>query len=614
MRTARRHSALVAALLASAAIAALAAALPAHADALLSGTITASSGASIGGVTVSARAEEGTITTTVFTDGSGHYYFPPLEPGKYRVWAQALAFETAKGEIDLAANRRQDFALKPMQDFVRQLPGDVLLAALPDATPEDARMKRLVRNNCTGCHTPSYPLQHRFDEAGWTKIIELMKRVNVGGVYQGAEAKPNGILDCHEKELAAYLARARGPGESSMSVKLPPRPAGEAARVVFKEYSVPIDPELGVEKRTTTDGSDWSLGTPPHGGAIIHDAWADLDGNLWFTSNSPNHSTTVARIDAKTGAVKSLKVNGANGFAAFAHGMTRAPDGILWFNCNPGRGGLARLDPKTGKIDVYIPPAGMSPTGGATTVDYDGKGKIWVSSPDGALRFDPATETFTEFKSPIAKTANGGGLTYGLAADRDGNGWWAEMIIDIVNKGDASSGKSTPVKLAPIAAEMERVTPAERAFYANFTAPDFNSPFPWSEGPRRMGTDKQDDVLWVGDSWGGNLARIDTRTLATSYVPLPDPSSQLPYHVAVDTSHRVWTNMWSADRIMRYDPATKTWTSFDLPTRGSEARYISLLERDGAMEVVVPQFRTNKVAVMTFRSEADLLALARQAQ
>ena len=43
-------------------------------------------------------------------------------------------------------------------------------------------MKRLVRNNCTGCHTPSYVLQHRFDEAGWSAIIDLMKRVNVYGV------------------------------------------------------------------------------------------------------------------------------------------------------------------------------------------------------------------------------------------------------------------------------------------------------------------------------------------------------------------------------------------------------------------------------------------------
>ena len=48
-------------------------------------------------------------------------------------------------------------------------------------------MKRLVRNNCTGCHTASYVLQHRFDEAGWSAIIELMKNVNVYGTYMGAD-------------------------------------------------------------------------------------------------------------------------------------------------------------------------------------------------------------------------------------------------------------------------------------------------------------------------------------------------------------------------------------------------------------------------------------------
>ena len=48
-------------------------------------------------------------------------------------------------------------------------------------------------------------------------------------------------------------------------------------------------------------------------------------------------------------------------------------------------------------------------------------------------------------------------------------------------------------------------------------------------------------------------------------------------------------------------------------TRGTEARYVSLLEKDGKMEVVIPYSRTSKVAVMTFRSEADLDALEKQA-
>jgi hypothetical protein len=277
------------------------------ADALLSGAIASSTGEKLGGVTVSAKAAGQTITTTVFTDETGKYYFPPLPTGTYRVWAQTLSFATAKSEVDLGANRRQDFTLVPLKDFVQQLPGDLVLASLPDATPEDRRMKALVANNCSGCHTPSFTLQHRFDEAGWTAIVDLMKRVNVSGVYGGPEHKPQGVLDRHQQELAAYLARVRGPTDN-MTIKLRPRPSGETARVVFKEYDVPLAPELNVPaKDPTTDGSDWSLGTPSRRGSLVHDATADLEGNLWFTSNVPNRNTTVGRIDSKTGAVKMFR-------------------------------------------------------------------------------------------------------------------------------------------------------------------------------------------------------------------------------------------------------------------------------------------------------------------
>src|SRR5262245_42863536 len=146
------------------------------ADHLLSGTVTSASGEKLGGVTVSAKADGTTITTSVYTDEQGAYYFPPLPAGKYRVWAQALAFEMAKGDVDLSTARRADLALKPMTDFerqVRQLPGEVLMTALPEASEDDARIKRVFRNACTGCHTPSYVLQFRFDEDGWHEHADL---------------------------------------------------------------------------------------------------------------------------------------------------------------------------------------------------------------------------------------------------------------------------------------------------------------------------------------------------------------------------------------------------------------------------------------------------------
>ena len=582
------------------------------ADVVLSGTVTSPSGEKMGGVTVSAKAEGSTIATSVYTDETGAYFFPPMPTAKYRVWAQALSFSTAKGEVDTSASRRQDFKLAPMADYVRQLPGDVLIASLPEDTEADKRMKRVVRNTCTGCHSASYTLQHKFDETGWNAIIDLMKRVNVSGVVQ--PDRITGSLDFHQKELAAYLARARGPGESSMKIKLPQRPSGEAARVVFREYDVPPDVDQVPYKVLTNDGSDWSLGTPSRIGSLVHDAFADVDGNLWFTSNVPNRFLTIGRIDGVTGAFKALRVAGQNNLAANTHGMFRDKQGAIWFDVNVGPRGLGRLDPATQKIQVFVPPKGMMPTGGAVTIDVDPKGFIWASAPEGALRFDPTTEQFSEYKSLTYKTPNGNGVTYGAAVDRDGNGWWAEMIIDTLGRADPVTGKVTEIKLAPVQAEMDRVTPEARKFYQGFVSPDFNSPTPWAQGPRRMGTDKNADVMWVGNSWGGNLARIDTKTLAVSYVPLPGDGSLQPYHIAVDSKHNAWLNLWTTDRILRLDPATNAWTLFDLPTRGSEARYISVSEVGGRLQVVIPYSRTSKVAVMTTRTEADIAAAKAAAQ
>jgi streptogramin lyase len=188
------------------------------------------------------------------------------------------------------------------------------------------------------------------------------------------------------------------------------------------------------------------------------------------------------------------------------------------------------------------------------------------------------------------------------------------MTIDTIGHADGATGRTSELKLPPVLLGKDLMSEQQRAFYEKFAPADFNQPVPWAEGPRRMGSDKDGDVLWVGNSWGGSLAKIDIHTMETSFVPLPGPGAMQPYHVAVDSRHNAWLNIWTSDVIMKFDPASNQWTTFDLPTRGTEARYISLLERDGKMEVVLPYSRTSKVAVMTFRSEADLQALKAQAQ
>jgi len=600
-------------LLASAAAIVIAPASASAADHILSGSVASASGEKLGGATVSAKLEGSTVTNSVYTDESGNYYFPPMAAGKYKVWAQALSFERALGDVDLSANKQQNLTLTTINDTERrwrQLPGELMVASLPEETADDARIKKIFMNQCTGCHTPSYTLQFRFDEGGWNRIINLMKTVNNRGVPQ--QGQNNQIIALNQKDLAAYLAKVRGPGESP-KIKERARPTGEAARAVWTLYDVPLNQDVGIgTPYQVNDGTNWALGTPSYLMMIMHDGGMDLDGNLWFTSNAFNKNVSLGRIDAKTGDVKHFRVNRNDGRAANTHGLTRDNEGNFWFDVDTGRRGLGKMDPKTEKITVYQSPNNMSPLGGAVTLDVDGKGMVWASSPDGVLRFDPKEEKFTEFKSKASKRANGTSITYGAAGDRDGNGWWAQMGWDTIGKADMTTGTTVEIKLPELKSEMDKLSPEQIAAYDKVTDLSIGNPLPWGQGPRRMGTDKNADVLWVGNSWGSSFARIDTKTNAVTMVPFPDKAMQA-YHIHVDSKHNVWGNLWTNDQVVKYDPSTAKWTTFEMPVRGSESRHISVYERDGTTKVVLPTYRSHQMFVLTLRSEADIAAVKAQA-
>src|SRR5262249_39614691 len=173
--------------------------------------------------------------------------------------------------------------------------------------------------------------------------------------------------------------------------------------------------------------------TTTRAGSLPHDAAPDLDGNLWFAAVAPHKNMSGGRLDGKTGALESFKLDAPTGQAPHLHGPIPPAHGTL--RVNPGRpkGGLAKVDPKTEKVAVYMPPEGMSHIDGPVTLDYDSKGGIWAGTNDGALRFDPTTEKFTEFKSVNPKGPNNAvGQTYGIVGDKDGNGYWSQMAFDTI--------------------------------------------------------------------------------------------------------------------------------------------------------------------------------------
>ena len=569
------------------------------------GTAMSASGEKMEGVTVSARAVGKTTTTSVFTDEQGQYFFPPLAPpfeaGTYRVWAQAVGYGKVDGEVTVASNQsaKQDFAHTPIDDFTHQLSGTEWLEALPAETRDDRRMKEIFRVTCTECHAAGLALQNRFDQRGWRSIIDLMAQVSYHG-WRGANSRPSLTMQYYRNELAGYLAKARGPKSDPLTFQLEPRQTGDAARHVVTEYDIPVA-ELENE-RVYLDGSEWSHGVTSgmHGGGGMHDSVVDDDGNAWVTDSVRNNFRTLAKLDTKTGQVVGFKVTAPDGRRARgSHGIAKDRNGILWFDTS---GSLGRVDPRTEEFTVYTPPTPLR-VGGSPMVD--GKGKIWIGNPHGAMRFDPDTHEFDYFQN---KTI-GDQQTYGTAADRLGNGWWAQFNMDIVGHANGETGEVSEVRMRPPWAldNEELLTPDDRDFFHRIGALRFSGSVfnPGAQAPRRLFADPNGDSVWVANWWGHNLAQIDINTFETTYHRLPINSH--PYATAVDRNHMVWTNLSADDAVAKLDPNTGQYTIYKLPSVGTELRHIAV-DNAGGPDVWVVYREASRAARIQFRTESQLQA------
>lgn len=550
----------------------------------LMGTVKSADGKVMEGVAISARANAETFSTSVYTDRDGQYYFPQISNGNYKVWAQAVGFEMAGGEVSYSSGRKieQNFTLRPTSDFSKQLSGAEWAQSLPDSTPEDRRMKEVVFNNCTACHTAGFVLAKRFDEAGWRIIVNTM-------ISEMTEpgASNRKLLEAYKEEIVAYLAKVRGP-EDRMNYKPFPRITGDANQVVVTEYDIPRGDDLSF--RMLPNGSNWAEGIPGGDGGVLHDAVPAKDGNVYFSDNTyPDR--TIGRLDPKTGRVTNFVLPDKNGLAARTHGAIPDPKGGVWFN-NGTDGTIIKFDTASEKFVTFPKPAGGIRAGGH--IELDSKGLLFTSSPDaGIVRLDPATGKYTDYKALTP-----GGNPYGVAVDSEDNMWMAQLAGDrlmVVNSRNGEVGEvNLPRQTAGVSAKDIEI--GEKNGSSGNAAPLYFN------GPRRMGGDPRGDSIWVANYWTGKLSRINIRTRQIKEYPLPSRYSH-PYDVQVDKNQIVWINQMNGDRLSKFDPRTEKFTDYPLPSIGSETRHISIddstspptvwLAYSGLAKVARVQFRTN---------------------
>jgi virginiamycin B lyase len=550
----------------------------------LAGAVKSSDGKPLEGVAISARGEDANFSVSVFTNHAGEYYFPSLTDGRYRVWAQAVGYETARGEQAIVSGKRvqQNFSMKPMADFHRQLSATEWADSLPEETPQDRRAKELLHYNCSSCHITGFVLAKRFDAQGWGTIINYMIEKETSA--DGANRK---LIQSYKEDLVSYLTKVRGPNDYPWKWKPLPRATGEATQIVVTEYDLPRgdDPQ-----HIAHDGSDWSEGIPSkYLGDALHDSALDKQGYVYFTDNT-SPGRTIGKLDPRTGKVTNYKLDDANGFAVRTHGAAADAQGNIWLT-NGTEGTILKFDPKTEQFQRFPKPASMT-KGIGPTITVDSKGNAWATENNGVFRLNPQNGEYTELKS---KTK--GGNPYGLAVDSEDNCWFAQITGDRVGFVNAKTGEVGEVVLPQA---LDAVAQKDRDIGEKTGAITNAAPL-YQLGPRRMGADRHGDGVWVAEYWTGKLAKIDIHSHKVTEYPVLSMYSH-PYAVIVDKNHMVWVSLMNSDRVAKFDPNTQKFTEYPLATLGTEARYIDVDDSTEAPTLWLPYSRVNKLGRVEFRS------------
>jgi streptogramin lyase len=523
-------------------------------SAAFSGRVTSTEEGPMEGVLVSAKRADSTITITVVSDEQGRYRFPAakLQPGKYALRIRAVEYDLEgpqNVEIKTGESATADLKLTKARDLAAQLSNSEWLASFSGTEQQKASIRA-----CTHCHTLERIARSRYDVDKLTTVIERMSTypqlsfpmkiqklvaARIGGGEDPLEQRQAGW-----RRQAQYLSTINlSSGDHwSYSLKTLARPKGRATKVIYTEYDLPqrtrqphdvivdsqgiawyasfgeqilgkLDPKTGkvtdyelpllkpnmptgsLAVRFDEDENVW-LGMQFQGGVAKFDrktekfqTWSlplELNGDhVQINQVSPEHhkvdgkvwlqdagTYTVLRLDPKTGkfeVFEPYKIPRPNIYDVISDNQNNVYFTVF------GRENIGRIDAKTGTINLYqTPTKNSAPRRGM----MDAQARLWFGEnrADRIGMFDTRTEKFQEWAAPTAES-----WPYDVTADKSGGVWSGGEYSDRVLRLDPKSGAITEYLLP-------RFTNIRRVFVDNSTTPA---------------------AFWVGNNHGASIVKLE---------------------------------------------------------------------------------------------------------
>ena len=475
------------------------------------GVVKIKSGDSPEGVGVQLIAPSG-VRTTVYADGAGKFEFPKMQGGSYTLRiATPVPFKpyrrdtvsvdgpTNLGEIVLERIADSD-NLPASAELESQLSGAEILWNLPGTAEEKATLQK----NCSGCHSWQQVFRSRYDEHGWSLIVDRM--MHFSGTAIAVRNRAMSDPDPEAALLTKFLTRVRGPDAHDAPLRLFPRPRGQSTRVVVTEFELPQ--QL----------------------LALHDAALDGQGNVWFTSHKTRY---VGKMDPKTGIFTEYTLPLTPGAMPGTHHQVIDRNGIAWISENWAHQ-LNRLDPKTGEVrQVRI--ASTTPINAPSFGNFtlDAEGNVWDARASRIVKMDPMTGKVLK-QWPLQAASS-----YDNAISYDGKYWG----------GSGPSQWGNTVEMLEI--ETGKILNLNSGSHM-MTA-------------KRGGFDPFGNTWWGGGD--GALIELNAkeRRIEEYWPPIaPHPYTDF-YEAFPDKNGEVWAGVLHGRQMLRYSPKTDHWWVYQMP-------------------------------------------------
>jgi virginiamycin B lyase len=474
------------------------------------GVVKSNRGEPLEGIMVQVISQKSAVRTTVYSNVDGQYEFPKLDAGSYTLRiARPLEFHpfVKEGVQISGAPQLEDITLTrittsellpPFPEIAAQLTGSEWLLSLSGAADE----KKLLTTYCNWCHSYQQIFRNRYDEHGWTQIINRMTH-GAGSPLINLRT-PGRLPAADQARLVKWLATVRGPEAKDPAFVTLPRPRGRQTRVIMTEYELPR-----LELAT-------------------HDVAGDSKGHIWY---SPHRASYIGRLDPKTGAVKEYRVPPVpEGVLPGTHWIHVDKNDIVWGSENWAHS-IWRLDPKTEeftRIPWKVATPKNSPMGGNYALDPEGN--IWRARDKAVSKIGALTGDIM-LRYPTKKFPG----TYGSAVSKDGRyfggGAWPNdgVIVADLQTGEVMEPDSSPTS-GPARGEFDPFnnywSGGRGGMLVKFDINkkrifEYHLPTPYASMYSAY-ADKNGEV-WAGEMHSGRYFRFDPKTEQFTEYVLPEP-------------------------------------------------------------------------------------------